>query len=164
VDPTLRRAPIGWDAVQVPESLRTMAEDVWTRMSKLAERGGDTAAAWAEIDAARDTYVNYYAEAEAVAQSSVTAVKPRGRLAELTRARPNDRRRGAGSVQRRRTRLMPSPYRGRLPLRGLRTEWRASSGLPFVVRLMLLVPLRYRERMPLPMVHAARRVVRALRR
>jgi hypothetical protein len=163
VDPTLRRAPLGWDAVTVPGSLQEMAEDVWTRLSKLADPGGDTEAARGEIDAARAAYVDYYAEAEAVAQSSVTAVKPRGRLADLAPSDPRPGRRApAGSASRRK--LVPARLRRRMPFRALRAEWRSSRGLPVIVRLMLLVPLRYRERMPLPMVHAARRVVRALRR
>jgi hypothetical protein len=37
----------------------------------------------------------------------------------------------------------------------------ASTGLPLVVRIMLLVPPRYRARLPLPVVHAARRIVRS---
>jgi hypothetical protein len=49
-------------------------------------------------------------------------------------------------------------------LGGFRESLRASYGLPVVVRLMLLVPLRYRERIPQPMFHAARWVVRSLRR
>jgi hypothetical protein len=36
----------------------------------------------------------------------------------------------------------------------------ASTGLPLVVRIMLLVPPRYRARLPRPVVHAARRIVR----
>jgi hypothetical protein len=163
VDPTLRRAPVGWDAVQVPASLREMAEDVWTRVSRLADPGGDTEAARGEIDAARVAYIDYYAEAEAVAQSSVTAVKPRGRLAGLAPSGPRAARRVPGGRASRRT-LLPAGVRRRMPFRGLRAEWRTSRGLPLIVRLMLLVPLRYRERMPLPMVHAARRVVRSLRR
>jgi hypothetical protein len=164
VDPNLRRTPVGWEAVEVPAALQAMAEDVWRRMSRLADRDGDTDDARAAIDAARAAYVNFYAEAEAVAQSSVTAVKPRRQTAE-TPARQGRRRRGFSARSlRRMTRLIPARYRTRAPLGGLREEFRASRGLPLVLRLMLLVPLRYRERMPLPVVHAARRVVRGLRR
>jgi hypothetical protein len=163
VDPELRRAPVGWDAVRVPHALQGMAENVWIQLSTLADPDGDTDATRATIDAARSAYVDFYAEAEAVAQSSVTAVKPRRRLAEAPRERARSRR-GFALAQLQPRRIVPVRFLRRLPPRGLRTEWRASRGLPFVLRLMLLVPLRYRERMPLPMVHAARRVVRALRR
>jgi hypothetical protein len=37
----------------------------------------------------------------------------------------------------------------------------ASTGLPLVVRIMLFVPPRYRAWLPLPVVHAARRIVRS---
>jgi hypothetical protein len=37
----------------------------------------------------------------------------------------------------------------------------ASTGLPLLVRIMLLVPPRYRARLPLPIVQAARRIVRS---
>jgi len=41
-----------------------------------------------------------------------------------------------------------------------RLDSSASTGLPLVVRVMLLVPPRYRARLPLPVVDAARRIVR----
>jgi hypothetical protein len=37
------------------------------------------------------------------------------------------------------------------------------TGLPLAVRIMLLVPPRLRARLPLPLVHAARRIVRRAR-
>jgi hypothetical protein len=162
VDPSLRRSPVGWDTVKVPSVLQAMCEDVWTQVSALADPGDDNDQIRASLDAARAAYIDFYAEAEAVAQSSVTAVKPRGRGAQSP----------SGSMKRRRSlsplgrvkQLVPSTYRARLLSPGMRESLRTSDGLPLPVRMMLLVPPRYRERMPLPVVHAARRVVRALRR
>jgi hypothetical protein len=150
VDPRLRRSPPGWDSVEVPASLRDMCEDAWAKLSRFADPGGDTEAARKELDAIRAAYVDFYAEAEAVAQSSVTAVKPRGAAAK--QGSRNGRRRGGRAVV---SRLVPA---------GMRASLRRSDGLPVSVRMMLLVPPRYRERIPVPMVDAARRFVRSLRR
>jgi hypothetical protein len=150
VDPRLRRSPLGWDAVEVPVSLQAMCEDAWTKLSALADPAGDTEAAQKELDAARASYVDFYAEAEAVAQSSVTAVKPRGAAARPASA--NGRRRGGRRLVRK---LVPA---------SMRESLRRSDGLPVTVRVMLLVPPQYRERIPVPVMDAARRFVRSLRR
>jgi hypothetical protein len=150
VDPGLRRSPLGWDSVEVPASLQAMCEDTWTKLSALADPGGDTKAAQKELDASRAAYVDFYAEAEAVAQSSVTAVKPRG--ASARQASSNGRRRGGRRIVRK---LVPA---------SMRESLRRSDGLPVSVRVMLLVPPQYRERIPVPVMDAARKFVRALRR
>jgi hypothetical protein len=150
VDPRLRRSPPGWESVDVPASLQAMCEEAWTKISALGDAGADTEAARTELDAVRAAYVDFYAEAEAVAQSSVTAVKPRGAAAK--QSSPNGRRRGGRAVVRR---FVPA---------GMRESLRRSDGLPVSVRMMLLVPPRYRERIPVPVVDAARRFVRSLRR
>jgi hypothetical protein len=163
VDPSLRRSAVGWDAVRVPSTLQAMCEDVWGQVSTLAEPGGDNEDARASLDRARAAYIDFYSDAEAVAQSSVTAVKPRRQPAS-TPGRPARRPRGlAGRSLRRMRRAVPERYREGVPLAGLRESLRASYGLPAVVRVMLLLPPRYRERLPVPVVHAARRIVRALR-
>jgi hypothetical protein len=46
-------------------------------LQQLAEPAGDGQQVHAALDAARSAYVSLYADAEAIAQSSVTAVKPR---------------------------------------------------------------------------------------
>jgi hypothetical protein len=46
----------------------------------------------------------------------------------------------------------------------MRDSLRRSDGLPVSVRVMLLVPPQYRERIPVPVMDAARKFVRALRR
>ena len=149
VDPKLRRSPLGWDSVAVPTSLQSMCEDAWSKLSALADPGGDTKAARKDLDATRVAYADFYAEAEAVAQSSVTAVKPRG---SANRGASNGRRLGGHRLIRK---LVPATIRESL---------RGSDGLPVSVRVMLLVPPQYRERIPVPVVDVARKFVRSLRR
>jgi hypothetical protein len=77
VDPTLHRNRTRWDELAVPAALRDMAEDVWSAMGALTQPGGDTSVVRAALDDARAAYGALYAEAEAIAQSSVTAARPR---------------------------------------------------------------------------------------
>jgi hypothetical protein len=57
--------------------VRELAERVWAELQPLADAGGDTAELRATLDASHAEYKTLYAEAEAISQSSVTAVKPR---------------------------------------------------------------------------------------
>ena len=75
VDPTLHRNRIGWEEHDVPERVRTLADDVWEQVQGLARPGGDASAARERLDVARAAFVTLYAEAEAIAQSSATAAK-----------------------------------------------------------------------------------------
>jgi hypothetical protein len=77
VDPTLRRSPRGWEGLDVPDRVRDMAERVWSEFQPLADEGGDTADLRATLDRSHAEYDEVYREAEAIAQSSATAVKPR---------------------------------------------------------------------------------------
>jgi hypothetical protein len=165
VDPALRRSDVSWDDVPVPNVLRKLVDDVWAHASRLADQGGDDGASRASLDEARAAYVAFYADAESVAQSSVTAVKPRRRLAAALSSggKRGGRQRPRGRLARRVTGLVPERQRERLRImigRGL--GGRALLTLP--VRMALLVPPRYRERVPLPVVRAGLRIVRALRR
>jgi hypothetical protein len=81
VDPTLHRARVGWEALEVPPRVRDLAERVWGELQPLADTGGDSDALRATLDASHGEYDELYQEAEAIAQSSVTAVKPRRRAA-----------------------------------------------------------------------------------
>jgi hypothetical protein len=81
VDPTLHRARVGWEALEVPPRVRDLAERVWGELQPLADTGGDSDALRATLDASHAEYDELYKEAEAIAQSSVTAVKPRRRAA-----------------------------------------------------------------------------------
>jgi hypothetical protein len=77
VDPTLHRNRVGWDELDVPAAVRDMAENVWRQLQPLADAGGDTREVHRALDHARAAYGRLYGEAEAIAQSSVTAAKPR---------------------------------------------------------------------------------------
>ena len=100
VDPTLHRSRVRWDELDVPDRVRDMADDVWRRVQDLAT-GGPTGPA--ELDAARAAYVAMYGEAEAIAQSSVTAARPRRR-----------RKEPAPSLRVRIARRIPKRYRRRI--------------------------------------------------
>ena len=45
IDPSLRRVTLTWDDVEVPASLRDLAEETWQTLDGLADEGGDTAEA-----------------------------------------------------------------------------------------------------------------------
>jgi hypothetical protein len=106
VDPTLHRNRVPWDELDVPTSVRDMAEQVWQQLQPLADPGGDTPELHAKLDLARATYGELYREAEAIAQSSITAAKPR-----------KAKKPGAGeppSLGTRIARRVPAPYRKRI--------------------------------------------------
>jgi hypothetical protein len=101
VDPSLHRNRIVWEELDVPASIRDLAEDVWQRLQPLAR--GDRADA--QLDEARAAYGALYAEAEAIAQSSITAAKPRKRPAKPQPSAPPSlkarlARRAAGALRR----------------------------------------------------------------
>jgi hypothetical protein len=166
VDPALRRSTVGWEDVPVPTTLQAMVDEVWPQVSGLAERGGDHNRARASLDAARVAYRQFYDDAEAVAQSSITAVKPqRGRTASSGRA---DGAPGSSAPFRVRiARRIPVRYRKRL-------RWVVapagpeSNGMPLPLRVAGVIPMRYRERVPLPVqretLRAGRWVARTFRR
>jgi hypothetical protein len=106
VDPTLHRNRIRWDELDVPASMRDMAERVWTQLQPLADPGGDTTELHAELDQARAAYAELYREAESVAQSSITAAKPRKGRKKAPAAPP--------SLKVRLARRVPAPARRRL--------------------------------------------------
>jgi hypothetical protein len=70
VDPSLHRARTGWDELDVPASVRDLCDRVW----ELFVAGPNEAPA--ALDAALEQYRALYREAEAIAQPSVTAVRP----------------------------------------------------------------------------------------
>ncbi len=106
VDPALHRSRVRWDELDVPAAVRDMADDVWQRLQQLAEPDGDITVVHTELDAVRGAYVALYNEAEAIAQSSATAVKPRRAAARRPPPPPNLRVRLA--------RRVPERYRRRL--------------------------------------------------
>jgi hypothetical protein len=81
VDPALHRNRRGWEGLEVPASVCDMAERVWHELQPLADADGDTPDVRAALDRSHARYAALYADAEAIAQSSVTAVKPRRKAA-----------------------------------------------------------------------------------
>jgi len=77
VDPSLHRNRATWEDANVPAPLRELAEEAWQRLQPLAAAGGDTPEVRAALDEARASFQTLYAEAEQIAQSSITAAKPR---------------------------------------------------------------------------------------
>lgn len=76
VDPRLHRVRVSWDDLDVPKNLRSLALDTWTELNRLAEPDGDTESVHAGLDELRREYADLYAEAEAMAQSSIDAAGP----------------------------------------------------------------------------------------
>jgi hypothetical protein len=70
VDGDLRRARGGWDALALPEGLRALAEEAWQQVSRIAVAEPES---YDALDALRDSYSHYYAEAEAIVHSSLVA-------------------------------------------------------------------------------------------
>lgn len=73
VDPDLRRVALGWDDLDVPGALKDLADEAWTLLCRVAS--SDDAEVHRDLDDLRKRYAAYYAEAEAVAHSSVVAVR-----------------------------------------------------------------------------------------
>jgi hypothetical protein len=113
VDPSLHRNRVGWDELDVPSRIRDMSEELWRELQPLADPGGDTPAVHRALDEAHAAYAALYTEAEDIAQSSVTAAKPRRRPAAPERAGAG----AAGARQSLRVRLarrVPARYRRRI--------------------------------------------------
>ena len=77
IDPTLRRSSSSWDNVRMPSALRQQAEDTWNLLSRLADKDSadDTAELADALDLGMQSYVDLYQDAEAIAHSSVTAMR-----------------------------------------------------------------------------------------
>ena len=115
IDRTLARSRDTWDDFEIPDALRELADDVWKLMSELADdhdAGGSEGLA-ERLEAARASYIRLYEDAEAIAQSSITAARRQvgtrpSRLISLARR-------------------VPKRYRRKLPLRWRVTVARALS-------------------------------------
>ncbi len=110
VDPTLHRNRLDWDRFDVPARVRDMAESVWLELQPLADPDGDTPELHARLDAARAAYAELYKEAEDIAQSSVTAAKPRKKPAKAKATGPK----APPSLRVRVARRVPAPLRRRV--------------------------------------------------
>lgn len=114
VDPSLRRAARGWDGVEVPEVVHTLAEQVWQHLLAMTRPGGDDAERRAALDELRERYVALYTAAEAIADSSIYAATRETEqvVREQERARRRARRphRRAGRLVKRL--VLPTPSEG----------------------------------------------------
>jgi hypothetical protein len=159
VDPDLRRSGVGWGDLSVPPPLQAMAEQVWHQVSALADPGGDDEPAQASLDSERTRYLQFYADAEAVAQSSITAVKPR-RGGSSGPAGGGGASRSHVRLRVRLARRIPVRYRKALRARATRPPKQTGDGTPLPLRIVGQVPMRYRERVPLPVQREAIRAGR----
>lgn len=100
VDRSLSRSRSSWEDFEIPEGLRTLADDVWELVSGLADADAETSSAVELLEAARLAYIELYEDAEAIAGSSITA-------AERTLA-------GQGMAMRA-FRRVPKPIQRRIP-------------------------------------------------
>jgi hypothetical protein len=108
VDPTLHRNRGGWDGLDVPPRVTELADEVWVQLNLLADPGADATAVATRLDALHQRYRALHDEAEAIAQSSITAVKPRRKKPAPQAAQ------GPPSLRVRLARRVPAPYRKRL--------------------------------------------------
>src|SRR5205814_251923 len=85
-----RRHRVGWDDFDepVPRRVRTLADDVWSRLQPRTQPDGDGAGTRLALDPARGEYAAMYAEAEALSQSSVPAAKRQRRKPAPVKAPP----------------------------------------------------------------------------
>jgi hypothetical protein len=165
VDPKLRRSTPEADGLVLPQELEAQLDSTWRLVSRLAEPGGDRDGATHEaLDDARAAYVDLYGRAEAIAQSSITAVKPRrGSQGKEAAVRNKGSNGASGSPGWSPADLLPR--RKSSPARlstSRRLVGRSLVTLP--IRLALLVPVRYRERVPIPIVRAVARLSRSIHR
>jgi uncharacterized membrane protein YgcG len=78
VDPTLHRQKVSFADLGVPAPVEEMTERVWTEFLDLAVPDGDGPATQVRLDESREAYRAYYADIEAIAQSSLHALRPTG--------------------------------------------------------------------------------------
>ncbi len=128
VEPSLHRSKVTWADIGVPQQVEQMSEGVWKQFIGLAEPGGDTADSAAALDASREAYRRFYAEAEEIAQSSLHALRPmknagstsRQGWSERSGGHPGSRGSGADAAIRVAERVVPKRLLRRVP-----PVWRA---------------------------------------
>ncbi len=77
IDPSLHRLRLTWEDLEVPSRLRELAEETWEQLNKFAEPSGETLVSATVLDSLRHEYTELYAEAEAIAKSSINAARMR---------------------------------------------------------------------------------------
>ena len=86
IDPSLRRVQLTWDDVKVPARLQEIAQESWVALNRLADQDGDTPELRVTLDELREAYVDYYAEAELLTQSTAESARLEGMVTERDRA------------------------------------------------------------------------------
>ena len=81
IDPGLRRSKETWEAIEAPKQLIELADRVWADTLSLAGGTEPPPDVHDRLDAARQDYVRTYADAEAIAYSSVLAARRAGQRA-----------------------------------------------------------------------------------
>ena len=81
IDPGLRRQRLGWEDLELPSRLEELAVEAEAAFETLvsAPAGEEPQAVLGRLDDVRHSYAAYYAEAEAVAHSSIVAARQRAR-------------------------------------------------------------------------------------
>jgi hypothetical protein len=144
VDPTLHRSKVTWAEVGVPRQVEAMTEEVWKQFTGLAVAGGDSAENHAVLDRSRAAYHAFYAEAEAIAQSTIHALRPAGGAAGARGGtRPGlpggargggSRGSGADALIRVAERVLPPKVRRRVPPVWRSRIMRAANGAARLLR------------------------------
>jgi hypothetical protein len=105
VDPKLHRVRATWDDLSVPAPLRELAQETWDQLSALTDPGADTPEVRRTLDQVRQAYGELYAEAEALAGSSIRAAVLEQQRAQPAAAAPAARPGAARETYRRARRL-----------------------------------------------------------
>jgi hypothetical protein len=101
VDPSLRRADPDWSLLDVPAELQDLGEETFVALSAaVVGATGDQQADGTALDRARARYQQYYATAEAVARSSITAAQVAGRRKAEQEHRRRDRSTARSALRR----------------------------------------------------------------
>jgi hypothetical protein len=112
VDRDLSRSRTDWPRdLSMPVALREQADSVWELVSELAEQ--DVPKVREKLDAARSRYIDFYGEAESIAQSSVRAARE-GQGATGQRASTKAIRLVSKSVPQRYKQRVPPQWRTRI--------------------------------------------------
>ncbi|SDS39518.1 sulfotransferase family protein [Microlunatus soli] len=76
ISPELHRIRTGWDELDVPDELRTIAEQTWDACCRLADEGGDTDLS-TEFDDLSERYARSYRDAAAIASDTIDSAVAR---------------------------------------------------------------------------------------
>jgi len=100
IDSSLRRAQLTWDDLDVPRTLRDIAETVWQGLDALSKEPDD-AGAMAGLDAMREEYDQLYVHSSALVQDETSSA--------IEDARRQARRRATREAQQRLAAQQPQP-------------------------------------------------------